>query len=50
MISIGVDVAKGKSTICAIKEYGEILLPPKDYKHTTDDLNLFIKKLSKFNE
>ena len=50
MISIGVDVAKGKSTICAIKEYGEVLLPPKDYKHTTDDLNRFIKKLSKFNE
>ena len=30
MISVGVDVAKGKSTICAIDPYGEILMSPKD--------------------
>ena len=50
MISVGIDVAKGKSTVCAITIYGEVLLAPKDYKHTTEDLNKFIKKLSKFDD
>ena len=50
MISIGVDVAKGKSTICTIKPYGEIIFPPKDYKHTVDDLNFFLEKLNNFEE
>ena len=50
MISVGIDVAKGKSTISVITRYGEILLSPKDYKHTIDDLNSFNQKLSKYNE
>lgn len=50
MISVGIDVAKGKSTVCAIKPYGEVLLTPKDYKHTTDDLGKLHEKLSTFNE
>ena len=50
MISIGVDVAKGKSTICAIKPYGEIILSPKDYKHSTDDLNTFLEKLKNYKD
>ena len=45
MISVGIDVAKGKSTICVITRYGKILLSPKDYKHTIDDLNYFNQKL-----
>ena len=44
MISVGIDVAKGKSTICVITKYGEVLIAPKDYKHTIDDLNSFTKK------
>lgn len=50
MISVGIDVAKGKSTICVITKYGEVLIAPKDYKHTIDDLNSFTKKLNKFSE
>ena len=50
MISVGIDVAKGKSTVCAIKPYGEVLLTPKDYKHTTDDLGKLHEKLSTFSE
>lgn len=50
MISVGIDVSKGKSTVCAIKPYGEVLLVPKDYKHTTEELDLLVEKLSKFNE
>ena len=26
MISVGIDVSKGKSTVCAIKPYGEVLM------------------------
>ena len=50
MISVGIDVAKGKSTICVITKYGEVLIAPKDYKHTIDDLNSFTKKLNRFSE
>ena len=50
MISVGIDVSKGKSTVCAIKPYGEVLLVPKDYKHTTEGLDQLIEILSRFTE
>ena len=50
MISVGIDVSKGKSTISALKPYGEVVLSPKDYKHCVSDLNLFIKKLGQFKK
>lgn len=50
MISIGVDVAKGKSTVCALKPYGEVLLAPRDYRHTTDNLEKLHGKLGTFKE
>lgn len=50
MISVGIDVAKGKSTICVINQYGEILCSPKDYKHNIDDLNSFNQVLTKYKE
>lgn len=46
MISVGIDVAKGKSTICVINQYGEIFCSPKDYKHNIDDLNSFNQVLT----
>ena len=30
MISVGIDVAKGKSTVCILKPYGEIVSKPFD--------------------
>lgn len=50
MISVGIDVSKGKSTICAMKPYGEIVFPPKDYKHTKTDLDALHKKVGRFKE
>lgn len=50
MISVGIDVSKGKSTICAMKPYGEIVFPTKDYKHTKTDLDALHKKVSRFKE
>ena len=50
MISVGIDVSKGKSTICAVRPYGEILLSPKDYSHTTTDLELLVSSIEKYDE
>ena len=50
MISVGVDVSKGKSTICAMKPYGEVLLKPKDYSHNLTDMDSLSKKLGHFKE
>lgn len=38
MISVGIDVSKGKSTVCIMKPCGEILEPPFDINHTADEL------------
>lgn len=33
MISVGIDVSKGKSTVCILKPYGEILCSPFEMQH-----------------
>ena len=33
MIRVGVDVSKGKSTVCILKPYGEILCSPFEVQH-----------------
>lgn len=38
MISVGIDVSKGKSTVCILKPYGEIVSKPFDITHTEKDL------------
>jgi len=38
MISVGIDVSKGKSTVCIIKPYGEIVASPFEVKHTESEL------------
>ncbi|MBR5917720.1 MAG: IS110 family transposase [Lachnospiraceae bacterium] len=50
MISVGVDVSKGKSTICMIKPYGKVLLKPKEYSHTKTELKAFTDYLKGFKE
>ena len=50
MISVGIDVSKGKSTVCAIKPYGEVLMTTRDFKHTKDGLDSLVKQLSRFKE
>ena len=41
MISVGIDAAKDKSTVCIIKQTGEIIRNSYDIKHTKDDLEDF---------
>ena len=38
MISVGIDVSKGKSTVCILKPYGEIVSKPFNITHTHKDL------------
>ena len=38
MISVGIDVSKGKSTVCILKPYGEIIASPFEVMHTEREL------------
>ena len=39
MISVGIDVSKGKSTVCILKPYGEIVCSPFEIQHVEKDLD-----------
>lgn len=39
MISVGIDVSKGKSTVCFFKPGGEVLITPYEVTHTKDELD-----------
>lgn len=41
MISIGIDISKGKSTVCIVKPYGEVLKAPYEVAHTEEELYCF---------
>ena len=47
MISVGIDAAKDKSTVCIIKQTGEVIRNSYDIKHTKKDLEDLVKDLSK---
>lgn len=48
MISIGIDAAKGKSTVCILKLYGELFVPPRDVSHTESELESLIFLIRSF--
>lgn len=50
MISVGIDVAKGKSKVCILKPYGEIVSKPFDITHTEKDLNELSSMLLRFED
>jgi transposase len=50
MISVGIDVSKGKSTVCILKLYGEILQTPFEIHHTKDDLDNLLDYLNSLKE
>lgn len=45
MISVGIDVSKGKSTVCVLKPYGEIVCKSFEIHHVEKDLEDFHKLL-----
>ena len=50
MISVGVDAAKGKSTVCVMKPFGEVVRTPFDVVHTDEAVDEFIGYLSTLHE
>ena len=49
MISVGIDVSKGKSTVCLLKPYGEIICKPFEVQHTEKDLEELANLLQKLD-
>ncbi len=45
MISVGMDVAKGKSVICMLKPYGEIERAPYEINHTETELTNMVGEI-----
>lgn len=50
MISVGIDVSKGKSTICFLKPYGELLASPFELFHSDKEINTFIVHVKSLND
>lgn len=49
MISVGIDVSKGKSTVCIIKPYGEIVASPFEVRHTESELKNLIQMIQRLD-
>ena len=45
MISVGIDVSKGKSTVCIMRPYGELVRPVFEVMHTVAGQEAFIAEL-----
>ena len=50
MISVGIDVSKGKSTVCVMKPGGEILKPPFEILHTMDSVFSLVRLIETYDE
>ena len=49
MISVGVDVSKGKSTVCILKPYGEVGCSPFEVLHVEKELDALDALLNKLD-
>ena len=50
MISVGIDVSKGKSTVCIMKPGGEVLETPFEMLHTMEGILLLVKRIKTYDE
>jgi len=50
MISVGIDVSKGKSTVCIINNYGTIMKKPFVIEHTKESINGLVTTINTLNE
>ena len=50
MISVGIDVSKGKSTVCILKPGGEVIKPPFEMDHTVENLDSLVSLIKSFDE
>lgn len=45
MNCVGIDVSKGKSTVAIMRPFGEVVVPPFEVRHTTNELSELAKLL-----
>ena len=50
MLSIGIDVSKGKSTVCGMKPGGEIVYAPFEVQHTREEMSELVSLLRSSGE
>ncbi len=50
MISIGIDVSKGKSTVCILKPCGEVLETPFEILHTMESMHSLVTLIKSYDE
>lgn len=50
MICVGIDIAKGKSTVCFLKPGGEVLKTPYDMEHTAENMTKLIQTINSYDE
>ena len=50
MVSVGIDVSKGKSTVCFMRPYGEVLISPYDIWHCENDLKQLVDQIHRLND
>ena len=50
MVSVGIDVSKGKSTVCFMRPFGEIVAGPMEITHVNSDLKTFVKLLKSMRD
>jgi transposase len=50
VLSAGIDVSKGKSTVCLMKPYGEIVAGPMEISHTDSELKMLVKLIKNMND
>ena len=50
MLSVGIDVSKGKSTICLMRPFGEIVAGPTEITHVDSELKTLVKLIKSMND
>ena len=50
MISVGIDISKGKSMICMLKSYGEVVKEAYEIQHNEEELKKLVEDILSFEE
>ena len=50
MVSVGIDVSKGKSTVCLMRPFGEIVAGPMEITHVDSELKTLVKLMKSMSD
>ena len=50
MVSVGIDVSKGKSTVCLMRPFGEIVAGPMEITHVDSELKTLVKLMKSLSD